>query len=133
MDNQSGEYIHAGHPAYRYRGTDDGGTLVLVVEERAASADAGQQGLSAPRVVLERTREGFVGRTEARAFSSSGQSCAVTFPTSVAACGQEGLTLRSAATAAIDEQCQAPVPAPRPQEVEHRLLRKTLAPDGGPG
>lgn len=133
LNDQSGEYVHAGNPAYRYRGSDDGGTLVLVVEERAARPDAGESRPRAPRVVLERTPGGFLGHTEAVAFTASGQSCAVRFPTAVVACQQDGLTLRAAATTAIDEQCQAPVPPTRPPEVEHRLVRKPLAADGGPG
>lgn len=128
LADQSGDYVHAGNPAYRYRGADDGGTLVLVLvpEDRAGTQRA-------PRVVLERTPGGFSGRTEARAFTPSGQDCAISFPAEVVACGRDGLTLRAAASALMDEQCQAPVPAPRPREVEHRLLRSPLAPDGGPG
>jgi hypothetical protein len=132
LGDQTGEYLHAQNPAYRYRGRDDGGTLVLVLEE-GPPADGGTRPAlaAAPRVVLERTPHGFVGRTEARAFTGTGQSCAVTFPTEMVACARDALTLRAAMSAQVNELCQAPAPAPNAPAaamLEQRLLR---APDGG--
>lgn len=138
LRDQSGEYLHAQNPTYRYRGQDDGGTLVLVLEEgpRGDGGTRPAQG-AAPRVVLDRTPRGFIGRTEARAFAGSGQSCAVSFPTEVVACGSDALTIRAAATAQVNELCQAPAPAPGSAMLEHRLLRSPRgaagAPDGGAG
>lgn len=137
LANQSGEYVHEGNPAYRYRARDDGGTLVLWLEQGPPPDGGPRQALAqAPRVVLERTPEGFAGRTEARTFTASGQSCEVSFPTRVVACLPGGLTLRAAPSAALDELCRAPPEtpggAPRPM-VEHRLLRNPLARDGGAG
>lgn len=134
LQDQSGEYVHADNAAYRYRGQDDGGTLVLVLEEdRRADGGARPATAAAPRVVLERTANGFLGRTEARAFTGNGQGCAVSFPTQVVACPREGLTLRTAASAAVNELCQAPAVAPGGAQQDHRLLRKSLAQDGGAG
>jgi hypothetical protein len=131
LDDQTGEYLHAQNPAYRYRGRDDGGTLVLLLEEGPADGGPRPAHAGAPRVVLERTPHGFVGRTEARAFAGAGQSCPVTFPTEVVACAQDALTLRAAMSAQVNELCQAPAPAPSVPAgamLEHRLLR---AADGG--
>jgi len=132
LADQTGEYLHADNPAYRYRGRDDGGTLVLVLEEGPAADGGSRPALAAaPRVVLERTSHGFVGRTEARAFAGAGQSCSVSFPTEVVACAQDALTLRAAMSAQVNELCQAPAPAPSAPAaaamLEHRLLRA----DGG--
>ncbi|HVE86240.1 MAG TPA: hypothetical protein VND93_25460 [Myxococcales bacterium] len=134
LADQSGEYVHAQNPTYRYRGRDDGGTLVLVLEEGPA-ADGGTRPApaAAPRVVLRRTPAGFVGRTEAQAFTGGGQSCAVSFPTEITACQGNGLTLRSAASIQVNELCQGPAPAPGAPMLEHRLLRRAAAADGGPG
>src|SRR5689334_6021518 len=106
LRDQSGEYRHAENAAYRYRGRDDGGTLVLILEE-GPPADGGTRPAlaAAPRVVLERTSHGFVGRTEAKAFAGSGQSCAVSFPTEVVACAPDALTLRAAMSAQLNELC----------------------------
>lgn len=136
LGDQTGEYLHAQNPAYRYRGRDDGGTLVLVLEEGPAADGGSRPALAAaPRVVLERTPHGFVGRTEARAFAGAGQSCAVSFPTEVVACARDALTLRATMSAQVNELCQAPVPAPNAPAgamLEHRLLRApAAAPDGG--
>lgn len=132
LRDQSGEYLHAQNRAYRYRGQDDGGTLELVLQE-GPPADGGTRPAqaAAPRVVLERTPGGFIGRTEVRAFAGGGQSCAVSFPTEVVACGSDALTLRSAASAQVNELCQLPVPAPGSAMLEHRLLRAPS--DGGQG
>jgi len=129
LADQTGEYLHAQNPAYRYRGRDDGGTLVLVLEEGPAADGGSRPALAAaPRVVLDRTPHGFVGRTEARAFAGAGQSCAVAFPTEVVACAPDALTLRAAMNAQVNELCQSPAPgAPAGAMLEHRLLRA----DGG--
>jgi hypothetical protein len=133
LRNQSGEYVHAGNPAYRYLGRDDGGTLVLVLEEGPPADGGARPALPAsPRVVLDRTSHGFVGHTEARTFSASGQVCAASFPTEVVACPPDGLTLR-AAFITLDDQCQVTPPPPGTPPLEHRLLRKSLAADGGAG
>ena len=135
LRDQSGEYLHAQNIAYRYRGRDDGGTLVLVLEEGPPDGGTRPALAAAPRVVLERTPHGFVGRTEAKAFAGAGQSCAVSFPTEVVACATDALTLRAAMSAQVNELCQAPPPAPgAPAGVmlEQRLLRApSAAPDGG--
>jgi hypothetical protein len=124
LENQSGEYLHAQNRAYRYRGQDDGGTLLLVLEE-GPPADGGMRPAlaAAPRVVLERTTHGFVGRTEAKAFAASGQSCAVTFPTEVVSCAKDALTLRAAMSAQVNELCQALPSVPPGSVQEHQLLR----------
>ena len=105
----------------------------MLVLEEGPPADGGTPPAraAAPRVVLERTPRGFVGHTEARAFAGGGQSCAVSFPTEVVACGSDALTLRAAANAQVNELCQLPVPAPTSTMLEHRLLRAPTAPAGG--
>ncbi|HEY8211196.1 MAG TPA: hypothetical protein VIG99_27115 [Myxococcaceae bacterium] len=133
LRDQSGEYQHAQNAAYRYRGRDDGGTLVLVLEEGPADGGVRPAPAAAPRVVLNRTPHGFVGRTEARAFAGAGQSCAVSFPTEVTACADDALTLRAAMSAQVNELCQAPPPTAASPMLEQRLLRApAAAPDAGP-
>ena len=131
LSNQSGEYLHADNPVYRYRGRDDGGTLVLVLEVGPSDGGTRPAPTGAPRAVLERTSHGFTGHTEGHAFATSGRDCPVSFPTEVVACRSDALTLRTAMGADLDPLCQAVVPSPKPggAVLEHRLLRAT--PDAG--
>src|SRR5688572_28105495 len=72
--SQAGDYHHALNPAFRYRGEDDGSTLVLQVlraqEDGGVSAEAGDGGSLSIR--LQRTPEGFVGETRSVGFTSTG-------------------------------------------------------------
>ncbi|HSP77652.1 MAG TPA: hypothetical protein VLQ93_03940 [Myxococcaceae bacterium] len=126
--NLAGEYHHAENPAFRYLGEDDGDTLSLAVA-RAREGEETPRDAGTVRIILERTPEGFVGQTRATTFTPSGEPCPVHFPTEVVACDDAGLTLRSVAATALDEDCR-----PAPQEGrqvwrEQRLVRG--APDAG--
>lgn len=111
--SQAGEYFHAENPAFRYHGEDDGGTLALTVVRAHGDGGTDAPDASTATIVLQRTPGGFVGQTHATGFTSSGAPCPVTFPTEVEACADAGLTLRSAASTAIDEGCRtAPSGAP---------------------
>ena len=131
--NQAGEYQHADNPGFRYRGEDDGGTLTLSVtraqEEAPSATDAG----TAVSIVLERTPEGFVGETRAMTFTPAGAACAVSFPTRAVGCDEQGLTLRSVTSMALDEDCRPASSGPPPGWKEQRLLKReqTTAPDAG--
>ncbi|NMO20755.1 hypothetical protein HPC49_34040 [Pyxidicoccus fallax] len=127
--SQAGEYYHAENPAFRYYGEDDGGTLSLAVVRARPEGGAEVPDAGAASIVLQRTPQGFVGETRATGFTGSGAPCPVVFPTEVVTCADTGLTLRSAASASIDEGCRpAPsgAPAVRLQQV---LLRGS--PDAG--
>jgi hypothetical protein len=127
--SQAGEYHHAQNPAFRYYGEDDGGTLSLAVVRARVDGGADAPDAGTPSIVLQRTPEGFVGETRATGFTGSGAPCPVVFPTEAVACDTRGLTLRSAASTAIDEGCQA-APAGAPGvRLEQVLLRG--APDAG--
>jgi len=130
--SQAGDYHHAQNPAFRYRGEDDGSTLVLQVlraqEDGGVSAEAGDGG-SSLSIHLQRTPDGFVGETRSVGFTSTGAPCPVAFPTEVLACDEERLRLRSAATASFDEQCQPPPPGATRPRLEQVLVRG--APDAG--
>jgi hypothetical protein len=133
--NLAGPYHHADNPAFRYLGEDDGGTLTLAVTrvraEQEAPADAGT-GVS---IRLERTPEGFVGATEAVAFTPGGTECPVRFATQAVRCDDQGLTLRSVVSTALDEECHPAPSGPSPDWKEQRLVRgepaSALAPDAG--
>jgi hypothetical protein len=133
--NLAGPYHHADNPAFRYLGEDDGGTLTLAVTrvraEQEAPADAGT-GVS---IRLERTAEGFVGATEAVAFTPGGTECPVRFATQAVRCDDQGLTLRSVVSTALDEECHPAPSGPSPDWKEQRLVRgepaSALAPDAG--
>ncbi len=126
--NQAGEYHHAENPAFRYQGEDDGGTLTLAVV-RAREGEQTQADGGTVSIVLQRTPDGFVGETRATTFTPAGTACPVRFPTQVAACDDQGLTLRSTATTAIDENCRPATSGPKPAWKEQRLLRGV--PDAG--
>lgn len=133
QQNQAGEYHHAENPAFRYLGEDDGGTLRLAVVR--AYGDGGMEAPDAGTVsiVVNRTPDGFVGETHATGFSATGAPCPVAFPTEVTACDTAGLTLRSAASTAIGEDCKPAPSGPAPARLEQKLLRDTPAssPDAG--
>src|SRR5688572_3610711 len=74
--NLSGDYVHAENPTFRYRGQDDGTTFKLVPQS-AQTADAGSETADPTRVVLTRTPEGFIGKTQAQALAASGARCPV--------------------------------------------------------
>ncbi len=127
--NQAGEYHHAENPAFRYYGEDDGGTLSLAVVRAHDATSADTPDAGSPSIVLQRTPAGFVGETRAIGFSGMGTPCPVVFPTEVVRCTDAGLTLRSAASTSIDEDCR-PAPAGAPSvRLEQVLLRG--APDAG--
>ncbi|ATB27940.1 hypothetical protein [Melittangium boletus] len=131
--SQTGTYHHADNPAFRYLGEDDGGTLTLAVtrarEQREAAPDAG----TTVNIVLHRTPEGFVGNTQATTFTPGGIACPVLFPTEAVRCDDQGLTLRSVASTALDEDCRPAPQGPAPTWKEQRLLRgePAQAPDAG--
>jgi hypothetical protein len=118
--NQAGDYVHSDNAAFRYRGEDDGGTLVLALQRDAGAAE----------VVLHRSEKGFTGVTRASATTASGQTCQVEFPTEITACAESGLTLRAAATTSVDDACRVPPAGRGAVMLEHRLSRE-VATDGG--
>ena len=129
--SQAGDYYHSLNPAFRYRGEDDGRTLVLQVlraqEDGGISAEAADGGgLS---IHLQRTPDGFVGETRSEGFTSTGVRCPVNYPTEAVKCDEERLVLRAADRASFDEQCQPPPPGPGRPRVEQVLVRG--APDAG--
>ncbi|PTL78496.1 hypothetical protein [Vitiosangium sp. GDMCC 1.1324] len=127
--SQAGEYHHAQNPAFRYLGEDDGGTLTLTLARAREGAEFQTDGGTAVRIVLNRTPDGFVGETRATMFTPTGTECPVGFPTQATTCDDKGLTLRSVASAAIDEQCRPATNGSKPVWKEQRLLRG--APNAG--
>lgn len=119
----SGDWELQADARFRYRGEDDGGALTLTVERE--EADGGVL------ISLARTPHGFVGKTLATGFTSTGHPCPIGFPTEATSCPDGGLLLRAAATASINDECQAPQHGPPPPQVEHLLVRPI--PPGGPG
>jgi len=149
--------MHAADPSYRYRGVDDGGTLVLtafrvfaedagfvprhflrvdggvvvVIDAGApAGGDAGADGVDAvdggtpsATVVVTRTPKGFVGETAAEVLLPTGRPCKVRYPTTVMACADGGLLVRSRSALAVGDACQPP-PNPQPApDADHQLVR----------
>jgi hypothetical protein len=136
--SQAGDYYHAQNPAFRYRGEDDGGTLVLSVlraqEDGGVREEAAADGGSSASLAihLERTEQGFVGETRAVGYTQTGAECPIRFPTEVVSCSERALTLRAADKALFDEQCQPPPPTakgPARTRTEQVLVRG--APDAG--
>jgi hypothetical protein len=125
--NQAGEYHHEENPAFLYRGEDDGGTLTLAVM-RAREGGQAQADGGTVSIVLNRTPDGFVGETRATTFTGAGTACPVRFPTEATTCDERGLTLRTVAATAIDENCR-PAPNGKTAWKEQRLLRGV--PDAG--
>ncbi|XXF76595.1 hypothetical protein P2318_26575 [Myxococcaceae bacterium GXIMD 01537] len=125
--SQAGAYHHAENPTYRYLATDDGSTLSLTAYQSPADGGTGTPDAGTATIVLARTPDGFIGETHGTGFSTTGTPCPVTFPTEVTKCGAEGLTLRSAASTVIAEDCRATSGAAAPQRVEQRLVRETPA------
>jgi hypothetical protein len=120
--DQAGEYHHADNPAFRYLGEDDGGTLTLaLVRAQDGATEASDGGTVA--IVLSRTPDGFVGETRATGFSAAGTPCPVAFPTEVTACDPASLTLRSAASTAIGEDCRPAPSGPKPTRLQQTLVR----------
>ena len=128
--NQAGEYHHADNPAFRYQGEDDGGTLTLSVVRAGEAQEPPPDAGTAVSIVLRRTSEGFVGETQATTFTPAGVACPVRFPTQATRCDGAGLTLRSVASTALDENCAPATSGPTPVWKDQRLLRG--APDAGP-
>ncbi|MFL5351173.1 hypothetical protein [Archangium sp.] len=126
---QAGEYHHTDNPAFRYLGEDDGGTLTLTLARAREGGEVRTDGGTAVRIVLNRTPDGFVGETRATTFSRTGTECPVRFPTQATVCDEQGLTLRSVASTAVDEDCKPAASGPKPVWKEQRLLRG--APDAG--
>jgi hypothetical protein len=126
--NQAGEYHHAENPAFRYLGEDDGGTLSLAVV-RAREGEEGQTDGGTVSIMLHRTPDGFVGETRATTFTPAGTACPVRFATEATACDDTGLTLRSVARLALDEECHPARSGAEPVWRQQRLLRG--APDTG--
>lgn len=127
--NQAGEYHHAENPAFRYYGEDDGGTLSLAVVRAHDSEEVDAPDSGSPSIVLQRTPAGFVGETRAIGFSGAGTPCPVVFPTEVVRCTDAGLTLRSATSTSIDEDCRTAPKGAASARMEQVLLRG--APDAG--
>jgi hypothetical protein len=126
--SQAGEYHHAENPAFRYLGEDDGGTLTLAVVRARQGAESQADG-GTVSIVLHRTPDGFTGETRATTFTTTGRACPVRFPTQLTVCDATGLTLRSVATSAIDEDCRPATSGPQPAWKEQRLSRGV--PDAG--
>lgn len=129
--NLSGAYVHNESPAFRYRGVDDGGTLDFTLTRPTSDAggdDGGRPPESGVRISLQRSAEGFIGSTQAEVYNSAGHLCPVAFPTEVIGCDDAGLTLRSTASAAIDDSCRSPPRGPTPVRVTQRLLRESSSP-----
>ncbi|HYO52037.1 hypothetical protein [Archangium sp.] len=122
--NQAGEYHHTENPAFRYLGEDDGGTLTLTLARAREGAEGQADGGTTVSIVLNRTPDGFVGETRAATFTPAGTACPVRFPTQATDCDDKGLTLRSVASAAIDENCRPAPSGPTPVWKEQRLLRR---------
>ena len=76
------------------------------------------------RIELARSVWGFKGATLAQGFNLANPPCPVRFPTEVLECSAEGLTLRSAATAAYDEACQPLAQPESPAWVTHSLKKR---------
>jgi hypothetical protein len=130
----SGSYVHALDPSFRYRGQDDGTTLVLEVNR--TFPDGGTFGPKAvPSIRLARTPKGFLGRTRAVGILQSGEVCPVVeFLTEVVSCDDAGIVLRSAASTRVDEACRPPelaTPAPLLEQRLNRTPSPPGAPDGG--
>ena len=127
--NQAGEYHHTDNPAFRYLGEDDGGTLTLMLARTREGAETQTDGGMTVSIVLNRTPDGFVGETRSTTFTTGGLACPVRFPTQAMVCDDKGLTLRTIASTAIDEDCRPAPSGPKPVWKEQRLLRG--APDAG--
>lgn len=127
--SQAGVYHHAQNPAFRYYGEDDGGTLSLAVVRAHTDGGTEAPDASTTSIVLQRTPAGFVGETRSTGFTGSGAPCPVVFPTEAVACNEAGLTLRSAASTAIDEGCRTATTGLPSARLEQVLLRGT--PDAG--
>lgn len=130
--NLTGRYQHVRDPAFLYDGQDDGGTLVLALHR--TDAPPSDAGWASTQIVVTRSPTGFHGATRTTAFNALHQPCPVALPTSVVACDDGGLLLRSAERIAIDPGCQ-PSAAPPPM-VEQRLARLQTGGSGpgiGPG
>ncbi|MFE8601579.1 hypothetical protein [Archangium violaceum] len=126
--NQAGEYHHTENPAFRYVGEDDGGTLTLTLARTRQGLEAQADGGAAVSIVLNRTSDGFVGETRSTTFTTGGAACPMRFPTRAVVCDEKGLTLRSIASTAIDEDCRPAPSGPQPVWKDQRLLR---IPDAG--
>jgi len=111
-----GLYRHAKDPQFQYQAVDDGQRLELSLLTPPSTTEA-------PRIVLNRTAEGFRGETEAVALNGEQKPCPLRYPTEVTACDAEGLTLRTIRTLSIDERCQALGGQP-PQWAEQQLIRE---------
>lgn len=132
--NQAGEYHHTENPAFRYLGEDDGGTLMLTLARTRQGLETHTDGGTTVSIVLNRTPDGFVGETRSTTFTTAGVACPVRFPTQAMVCDDKGLTLRSIASTAIDEDCRPAPSGPKPVWKEQRLLRSVPdagAPDAG--
>lgn len=126
--NLGGVYLDSEQAAFRYEGTDDGGTLQLIVER--APPDAGVQRPRSwdPVIRVQRTSRGFVGETRAYAFDPL--RCPIHFPTEVTGCRGGGLTIRSAESLQVDPETCAVDPAP-PAMRTFQLIRAPATPDAG--
>lgn len=151
LELQSGAWVHAEDPTWRYQAEDDGGALTLIVHHRVvldagfsprrfrvqdAGLDAGppttdedagtQDELPSARVELFRTDAGFLGSTLTRFTHPAGTTCDVAFPTRVLGCGDGGLTLETEDSAALGDACQPPArPAETPLR-RHHLRREGI-------
>jgi hypothetical protein len=113
----AGEYAHAEDPSYIYSARDDGGTLELTAGRTVADGGAG------PTIRLVRGPDGFKGETKALAALPSGETCEMTFPTSVQACPDDGLVLESASAGSVGEGCATPTRPRNAVMLVHKLTR----------
>ncbi len=133
----SGDYTHVQSGRYRYRGEDDGGTLLLSLMRPLPDGGGAEGPDAGTKVLLSRTPEGFLGATHAYAYAPGGTLCAVDFRTELLECDDAGLILLSEERTAVDEaSCLPSLAQPRRVLLEHRLLREHPAPrlappDGG--
>lgn len=149
-ENLSGDWAHAEDTSYRYTAIDDGGSLDLEVARlfaidagrplpaflRRARLDGGSAAPQAPPIAtaelrrsvdthvhLERTPRGFVGETVAQVLHPAGRTCTARYPTSVLACTDAGITLRTGGSIPLGEACQSPPRAVDAPPLEHLLVR----------
>jgi hypothetical protein len=116
-----GPWVLVTDPSWSYRGTDDGGTLILAVERHWPDGGT-PPGPSSAQVVLRRSASGFAGETRAPRMGSAGPACEASIPVEVTSCADGGLILRTVDRLRVDGRC-APVDAAPSDRRTHVLGR----------
>lgn len=122
--------VDAGFSPRRFRPVADAGAPDSGVArgvDAGLEPDAGNLTLSAVRVELERTADGFVGATLAPLVHPTGRICEARFPTRVISCADGGLLLESQSATALGDACQPPARPLGLSTRQHQLVR----PDAG--